>query len=92
MTVTIKNRKVTVKGPRGVLSRDMSHLRVDLQSAAGGKLQAIAFRVVDTPLGDFLGRSRGQTIHLAGQIQANYWNGGRSVQFRINDAAQVSTV
>jgi len=31
VTVTIKNRKVTVKGPRGVLSRSFQHLRVDLR-------------------------------------------------------------
>ncbi len=69
-----------------------SHLRVDLQSDAGGKIQAMAFRALGTPLGDFLVKSRGSHIHLAGQIQANYWNGGRTVQFRITDAAQASTV
>jgi len=68
------------------------HLRVDLQSDAGRKLQAIAFRAVDTPLGDFLARSRGSHVHVAGNIQASYWNGTRSVQFRISDAAQASTV
>jgi large subunit ribosomal protein L9e len=31
--VTIKNRKVTVTGPRGTLSRDFQHLRVDLRVA-----------------------------------------------------------
>lgn len=31
VTVAIKNRKVTVTGPRGTLSRDFQHLRVDLR-------------------------------------------------------------
>jgi len=30
VTVTIKNRKVTVTGPRGTLARDFQHLRIDL--------------------------------------------------------------
>lgn len=30
VTVTVKNRKVVVKGPRGTLSRDFSHLPIDL--------------------------------------------------------------
>jgi len=31
VTVVIKNRKVTVTGPRGTLSRDFQHFRVDLR-------------------------------------------------------------
>ncbi|PSJ65582.1 single-stranded-DNA-specific exonuclease RecJ [Kumtagia ephedrae] len=65
-----------------------SHLRLDLRSDAGGSLQAMAFRAAGTELGEFLGRSRGARIHVAGQVQANYWNGARSVQFRIVDAAE----
>lgn len=64
-----------------------SHLRVELRSDAGGSVQAMAFRAVGTDLGEFLGRSRGARVHVAGQVQANYWNGARSVQFRIVDAA-----
>ena len=64
-----------------------AHLSATLKSGAGGTIRAIAFRAVDTVLGDFLFRSRGATIHLAGNISANYWNGARSVQFRIIDAA-----
>jgi single-stranded-DNA-specific exonuclease len=63
------------------------HIRADLQSASGGRLQAIAFRAVDTALGDFLVRNRGATIHVAGSLSGNYWNGSRTAQFRIVDAA-----
>jgi single-stranded-DNA-specific exonuclease len=63
------------------------HVRVDLRSDAGGRLQAIAFRAADTPLGDFLFEKRGSAIHVAGALSGNYWNGARSVQFRIVDAA-----
>jgi single-stranded-DNA-specific exonuclease len=64
-----------------------SHIRVDLQSESGGRVQAIAFRAVDTALGDFLFRNRGETVHVAGSLSGNYWNGNKTVQFRIIDAA-----
>lgn len=65
-----------------------NHIRADLQSGSGGRIQAIAFRAVDTVLGDFLFKNRGKTIHVAGSLSGNYWNGNRSVQFRIVDAAR----
>jgi large subunit ribosomal protein L9e len=40
-TVTIKNRKVTVTGPRGTLSRDFQHLRVDLRVEKKGDAQQV---------------------------------------------------
>jgi single-stranded-DNA-specific exonuclease len=64
-----------------------THLRLDLRSDAGGSIQAMAFRAAGSDLGEFLGRNRGNRIHVAGQIQANHWNGSRSVQFRVVDAA-----
>jgi len=39
--VTIKNRKVTVKGPRGTLSRDLSHMRVDLRVEKAGETSVV---------------------------------------------------
>ncbi|WP_157015502.1 single-stranded-DNA-specific exonuclease RecJ [Mesorhizobium xinjiangense] len=63
------------------------HLRVDLRSQAGGRMQAMAFRAADAPLGRFLLDNRGQTVHLAGTVSANFWNGVKSVQFRLTDAA-----
>lgn len=64
-----------------------NHIRVDLQSGSGGRIQAIAFRAVDTVLGEFLFRNRGATIHAAGSLSSNYWNGNRRPQFRLIDAA-----
>lgn len=65
-----------------------NHIRADLQSDSGGRIQAIAFRAVDTALGEFLFKNRGKTIHVAGSLSGNYWNGNRTVQFRITDAAK----
>ncbi|WP_224543700.1 single-stranded-DNA-specific exonuclease RecJ [Mesorhizobium sp. CA16] len=67
-----------------------NHIRVDLQSQSGGNIQAIAFRAVDTALGEFLFKNRGRTVHIAGSLSGNYWNGNRTVQFRISDAALVN--
>jgi len=39
--VVIKNRKVTVTGPRGTLSRDFQHLRVDLRVESKGDVQTV---------------------------------------------------
>ncbi|TDR31450.1 single-stranded-DNA-specific exonuclease RecJ [Aquamicrobium defluvii] len=64
-----------------------NHIRAELRSESGGSIQGIAFRAADTALGDFLFKSRGSTIHAAGSLSSNYWNGNRSAQFRIVDAA-----
>ncbi|ANT52173.1 single-stranded-DNA-specific exonuclease RecJ [Mesorhizobium amorphae] len=64
-----------------------NHIRAELQSQSGGRIQAIAFRAVDTALGEFLFKNRGKTVHVAGSLSGNYWNGNRTVQFRITDAA-----
>lgn len=63
------------------------HVRADLRSDSGGRIQAIAFRAAESPLGEFLFKNRGSSVHVAGALSGNYWNGARSVQFRIIDAA-----
>ena len=65
----------------------INHIRADLVSESGGRIQAMAFRAGDTTLGHFLFNNRGRTLHVAGSVSGNYWNGNRSVQFRIIDAA-----
>lgn len=68
------------------------HIRVDLRAHSGRRLNAIAFRAASTDLGEFILSHRGATIHVAGQLVTNHWNGTRSVQFRIADAAKDSAV
>ena len=67
-----------------------NHIRVELQSQSGGRVQGIAFRAADTALGEFLLRNRGKTVHVAGSLAGNHFNGNRTVQFRITDAAPAS--
>jgi single-stranded-DNA-specific exonuclease len=56
-------------------------------NGAAARLGAIAFRVADTPLGQFLAASRGQAIHVAGHIRRDTYRGGDAVQLIIGDAA-----
>jgi len=41
VTIVIKNRKVTVTGPRGTLSRDFQHFRVDLRLEKQGDASVV---------------------------------------------------
>lgn len=63
------------------------HVRVDLRSQTGARMEAIAFRAAETDLGNFLFANRGATIHVAGTLAANHWNGTKRIQMRLQDAA-----
>ena len=63
------------------------HLSMTLMNSDGTRIKAIAFRSVGTALGDFLTGNLGQTIHIAGNLNLNYWNGSVSTQLRVVDAA-----
>lgn len=67
-----------------------NHIRVTLQAMDGARLEAMAFRAVETDLGRFLLSSRGEQVHVAGTLNADYWQGSRRIQFRISDAARAS--
>ena len=69
-----------------------AHLRLTLSSGDGAKLNGIAFRVLDTPLGDLLLASRGQSLHVAGTLGINTWRGQKRVQLRVIDAAKPGNV
>jgi single-stranded-DNA-specific exonuclease len=64
------------------------HLRCTLTDPLGeARLRAIAFRVADIPLGNFLAGTRGAAIHVAGHLRRDSWRGGDAVQLSIDDAA-----
>lgn len=56
----------------------------------GGRLSAIAFRCVGTPLGDALLSTRGRTISVAGQLRLQEWNGRQSVSLHVDDVTLIS--
>jgi single-stranded-DNA-specific exonuclease len=68
-----------------VVGRD--HVKVQLQGGDGSRLDAIAFRSASAPLGQGLLASRGKSVHVAGHLRAEEWNGRRRVQLHVEDAA-----
>lgn len=66
------------------------HVRLELRSETGSRIQGISFRTAETELGQFLFRNVGRTVHAAGSLSANYWNGARTIQFRLTDVAEAS--
>ncbi|KQS63490.1 single-stranded-DNA-specific exonuclease RecJ [Rhizobium sp. Leaf371] len=73
---------------RDVRQIGTDHVKVTVEGQDGARLDAIAFRAFQTPLGDFLLAARGMTVHLAGSLSADIWQGTRRVQLRIIDAAR----
>ncbi|MBN8543829.1 MAG: single-stranded-DNA-specific exonuclease RecJ [Alphaproteobacteria bacterium] len=62
------------------------HMKLVLADDAGkSRLNAIAFNVNDTKLGEMLASQ--QTLHLYGDLNENHWQGQISLQFVIDDAA-----
>ena len=64
----------------------VNHLRFTAEDA-GGRIDCIAWRCADEPMGEAI--LRGEKMHLVGRIKADAWQGRRRVQLEIIDAAQV---
>lgn len=64
-----------------------AHVKLRLAGGDGSRLDAIAFRAAGTPLGEGLLKARGQTIHVAGKLRTDDWNGQSRVQLLVEDAA-----
>ncbi|HEY4140633.1 MAG TPA: single-stranded-DNA-specific exonuclease RecJ [Pseudolabrys sp.] len=64
-----------------------NHVRARFRSGDGKFVNAIAFRTIGTPLGKALLDNRGRTMHAAGQISVDRWQGEERVQMRLTDVA-----
>lgn len=53
----------------------------------GVRLRGIAFRAMESGLGDALLNAKGKPLHLAGRLRLDEWQGEERVQFQIDDAA-----
>ncbi len=63
------------------------HVRCILADDAGGRLNTIAFRAVDKPVGAALMTAAGRTLYFAGHLRADNWRGRERVQLHIDDVA-----
>ncbi len=66
-----------------------SHVRCRLAGDDGAPLSAIAFRCLESGLGEALLEARGGRLHIAGKLRRDKWRGGDAVQLIIEDAAPV---
>jgi len=64
-----------------------SHLALALAGAGGPRLDAIAFRAFEGPLGPFLMERAGGGLHLAGRLERDDWGGRPRVKLHVEDAA-----
>ena len=64
-----------------------NHIRVRFKSGEGKFVNAIAFRAAGQPLGKALIDNRGRSVHAAGSIAIDRWQGEERVQLRLADLA-----
>ena len=71
-----------------VVGANGDHLRIVAGGDDGGSFKAVAFRAVDTPLGQaLLGARPGSRWWLAGRIKRDDWGGGDRAEMHLDDAA-----
>ena len=61
------------------------HIKCNFTIGRGSKLPAIAFRAVDSDIGNAILQSKGENYDAVGYVKCDTWNGRRRVQFVIND-------
>lgn len=67
-----------------------NHLRLTLNDGSGTKIDAIAFRAFDSPLGTMLENHAGQAFHFAGRLEIDEWGGRRKAKLKLEDAAKAT--
>jgi single-stranded-DNA-specific exonuclease len=64
-----------------------AHVRCVLEGGDGSRLDAVAFRAADQPLGAALLNSGGLPLHIAGHLRRDTWNGRDRRELVIEDVA-----
>jgi single-stranded-DNA-specific exonuclease len=68
------------------VGKEGTHLKLRLQGGDGSSLEGIAFGAMETPLGAFLQRKKGQKLSLAGRLEANTYAGVTRASLQVQDA------
>ncbi len=63
------------------------HIRLTLAANDGATLKAVAFRAAGSPLGEALLAARGRNLHVAGGLSIDHYQGRRTPNLRVIDAA-----
>src|SRR5262245_27465983 len=69
-----------------------AHVKVRLRSGDGSGVNAIAFRAVGQQLGSALTQNRGRSLHVAGCLTLDRYQGEERVQLRILDVASADSL
>lgn len=64
-----------------------NHVSFTASAGDGAQLRGIAFRSADTEIGKALLNAGGNPVHLAGTLNADFWQGSRRIQLRLLDIA-----
>ena len=64
-----------------------AHVRCALEGGDGKRLDAIAFRAADQPIGEMLLGSGGMPLHIAGTLRRDTWGGRDRLELNIDDVA-----
>ena len=67
-----------------------NHIRCTITGDSGGRLKAISFRSLETPLGQALLNTRGLPLHVCGTLRIDRWQGRETPQLTIEDAAAIN--
>jgi single-stranded-DNA-specific exonuclease len=67
-----------------------NHLRLTFQDEAGARIDAIAFRAFDGPLGVLLEDHNGAIFNVAGRLEVDTWGGRKKPKLRLEDAVKIS--
>ena len=68
-----------------------NHLKLRFDDGLGTHIDAIVFDSFDSLMGQTIMQHDGRRFHLAGRLDLNEWQGRRSVQLRLEDAALAKT-
>ncbi len=67
-----------------------NHLRLTFAGDDGTRIDAIAFRAFDSPIGAALSDHAGRLFHVAGRLEIDTWGGRRKVKLRLEDASALT--